>query len=366
MNKFQGWFFFNDHKEDHLRSLDGLRGIAVILVLLSHSSNNSIYFHEAIAFNGIGKGGVYLFYVLSAFLLDRQISLAMMNAKADTFFWKRYFVRRFLRIYPLFIVSLLFFWMASKTGVMTTIVNGLDVVKHLLLLKGMGVFWSIPVEFKFYLMSPIILWICHRFLKWDMKKIIILFIFLSSAALVLDTLLDFHKISTLKYLIVFLTGTFLAINHILVDFPALIRRWGKLLGAFGFVALILCLIMNPNYMGDWFGISNSNNGRKVMIIYAVLCGVMLFAALYDKGLFRSFLENKILRFIGVISFSIYLFHMPVIFFLREELIYIPDALKIYFFLGVTLILSIITYSLIERPLTRIRISKRPDSPPNTS
>ena len=104
------WFFFNDQRKDHVRSLDGLRGIAVILVLLSHSSNNSIYFHDAIAFNGIGKGGVYLFYVLSAFLLDRQIALALMKQTAESFFWKRYFARRFLRIYPLFIISLIFFW----------------------------------------------------------------------------------------------------------------------------------------------------------------------------------------------------------------------------------------------------------------
>src|SRR5258706_6395060 len=124
--KIQRWFFLNDQKKEHIRSLDGLRGIAVIMVLLSHSSNNEIYFHKALAFNGIGKGGVYLFYVLSAYLLDKQISLALINKKADSFFWRRYFLRRILRIYPLFILSLIVFWVSSYLGITTTIVHGID------------------------------------------------------------------------------------------------------------------------------------------------------------------------------------------------------------------------------------------------
>lgn len=356
--KIQEWFFFNDHREDHVRALDGLRGIAVLMVLLSHTSNNSIYFHDAIAFNGIGKGGVYLFYVLSAYLLDRQISSALINKSADLFFWKRYFIRRFLRIYPLFIASLVIFWLSSQAGIITTIVDAGDILNHILLLKGMGIFWSIPVEFKYYLLSPLILWVCHKFLKWDIRKIALLFIVLGVGTVVADKVLDFHKISTIKYLIVFLAGTFIAIYNILVRPPSWITRWSRAIGIFGFVALFFCLIMNPNYMGDWFGISNSNNGRKIMVIYSLLCGIMLFAALYDTGFFKRFLEIKVLRYIGVISFSIYLFHMPVIFFMRAGILQIPYWLSIWFFLGATILLSTITYLLIERPLSRIRISKR--------
>jgi len=363
--KIQSWFFFNDYKKDHVGALDGLRGIAVILVLLSHSSNNSIYFHKAIAFNGIGKGGVYLFYVLSAYLLDRQISLALMNHSTDSFFWRRYFLRRFLRIYPLFIVSLFVFWAASNAGVTTTIVNAIDILKHIFLLEGMGVFWSIPVEFKYYLLSPFILLVCHRYLQWDIRKIGIFFIVLSAITLGADMVFHFHKISTMKYLIIFLTGTFLAIYTIRVTPLISTSRWAKGIGIMGFVALLCCMVMNPNFMGDWVGISTSNNGRKVMMIYAFLCGIMLFSAHYDKGLFKRFLENKFLRFVGVISFSVYLFHMPVIFFIRDEMIKIPDFLKIYFFFGATIFLSIITYLLIERPLSLIRISKRPDSTMNS-
>ena len=354
----QRWFFFNDHKKDHVKALDGLRGVAVIMVLLAHSSSHKMNFHEAVTFVGIGKIGVYLFYVLSAYLLDRQISMALLNQTADSFFWKRYFLRRFLRIYPLFILSLFAFWSLTISGIKTKIESGRDVLEHILLLEGKGVFWSIPVEFKYYLLSPFILLVCHRYLKWDMKKIIIFFVVLIGAVFAFDMLLHFSKISTLKYLLVFLTGTTFAIYHLLVTPPEWVLKWKKGIAISGFIALIFCLFLNPNYLGDWSGIFDGNSGRKVMIFYSALCGIMLFSALYDKGAFKRFLESSWLRFIGVISFSIYLIHMMVIHLMTGFNLGIPDALKIYFFFGATILVSTISFLLIERPLSRIRISKR--------
>ncbi len=190
------------------------------------------------------------------------------------------------------------------------------------------------------------------------KKCYHFFTLLCAAPLAADLVFHLNKISTIKYLPVFLTGTWLAIYNILIQPRASMSGWRKRIGILGITALIFCLIMTPNYMGDWLGISNSNNGRKLMLIYAFLCGTMLFLALYDQGLFKRFLENKFLRITGVISFSVYLFHMPVIKFINNEVIKKPDFLKIYFFFGTTFILSIITYLLIERPLSRIVFSKR--------
>ena len=55
-----------------IKSLDGLRGFAVLLVLLSHMSLVGINLVPGLDFAGIGKAGVYLFFVLSAFLLTWQ------------------------------------------------------------------------------------------------------------------------------------------------------------------------------------------------------------------------------------------------------------------------------------------------------
>jgi peptidoglycan/LPS O-acetylase OafA/YrhL len=85
---------------------------------------------------------------------------------------------------------------------------------------------------------------------------------------------------------------------------------------------------------------------------------MLSAALYDKRYFRQFLEIKFLRFIGVISYSLYLFHLPVLYVLQEKFIVIPPPLEMYFFLGITIVLAMSTYLLVERPLSFIQYRKR--------
>ena len=55
-----------------IRALDGLRGLAVLLIPLSHMSLHDINLIEPLNFSGIGKAGVYLFFALSAFLLTWQ------------------------------------------------------------------------------------------------------------------------------------------------------------------------------------------------------------------------------------------------------------------------------------------------------
>lgn len=358
MNKIQSWFFINDDKKEHVKALDGLRGIAVLMVLLSHTSNNFIYFHPSLAFNGIGKGGVYLFFVLSAYLLDRQISMVLMSGTADTFFWKRYFMRRILRIFPVLIVALIMYWALTQVGIRTVIWDTGDMVRHMMLLKGNGVFWSVPVEFKYYIISPFILLICHSWLKWNLKQVLLFFLFISSLSLAADFYFHFNKINTVKFLTVFLAGTYLAIYDVKIKTTPFIEKWSGIIGIAGCMALFNCLLMNPNYVGNWLGVDNSNNGRKILILYVILCAVMLFAALRQKGIFRGFLEMKFLRFTGIISFSVYLFHMPVIYFMNMGLIKIPVGLQIYFFFGVTFFLSMISFLLIERPVSMIRIARK--------
>ena len=55
----------------HLNALDGLRGLAVLVVLASHFSSAGLFPRPAL--HGVGKSGVYLFFVLSAFLLVRNL-----------------------------------------------------------------------------------------------------------------------------------------------------------------------------------------------------------------------------------------------------------------------------------------------------
>ncbi|MDQ3016387.1 MAG: acyltransferase [Bacteroidota bacterium] len=349
------WFFHQDHKPHHEPSLDGLRGIAVILVLLSHASNNDFFFWDGLTFYGIGKGGVYLFFTLSAFLLDRQIVHALSQGIANSSFWQRYFLRRVLRILPLLLVSLVIFYYLSRIGVSSPIEYLQDIVRHFFLMDGRSIYWSVPVEFKYYLISPLLLVLCQKAFYWNLKKIGLLFTILVLIALAYDLLIGFHKLNTLKYLVVFLSGTYIAIGTYHSQFPSIKKT---IAGALGFSALIICLMANPYYVDELLGISPTNNGRQMLIVYSFLCLIMLSAALYDNNAFKSFLQMKWLRFIGIISYSVYLFHMPVIEILKKDFILIPSELKIYVYLIITIMVSTITYLCIEKPLSRLMLRKQ--------
>ena len=110
-----------DHKKDHFKALDGLRGLAVLLVILSHSSIDGVYMLPGVDFSGMGKPGVLLFFVLSAYLLDRQIIVGFVNGKANARFWANYFLRRFLRIFPLYTLALFVFYGCYQAGFSTPI-----------------------------------------------------------------------------------------------------------------------------------------------------------------------------------------------------------------------------------------------------
>ena len=203
-HKINKWFFPNDNKTEHFKALDGLRGIAVLMVLLSHSSNANVFFHELLNFQKVGKVGVYLFFVLSAYLLDRQIAQAFLSGKASKLYWKNYALRRFLRIYPLFCISLILHGILNLIGFKTVIDNSLDIPLHMFLLKGESIFWSIPVEFKYYLISPIIMWFCQRFLNWDYIKLALFFLSLIIASIGIELLFKLPLVSTLRYFPIFL------------------------------------------------------------------------------------------------------------------------------------------------------------------
>src|SRR5690349_9856042 len=82
----------------HYPGLDALRGLAILLVLLYH------YF----AFP-IGWIGVDLFFVLSGFLITKSL----LQLKEEPSYFQRFFVRRVFRIFPVYYLTLVFFFAAA-------------------------------------------------------------------------------------------------------------------------------------------------------------------------------------------------------------------------------------------------------------
>jgi len=354
-HKINKWFFPNDNKIEHFKALDGLRGIAVLMVLLSHSSNANVFFHELLNFQKVGKVGVYLFFVLSAYLLDRQIAQAFLSGKASKLYWKNYALRRFLRIYPLFCISLILHGILNLIGFKTVIDNSLDIPLHMFLLKGESIFWSIPVEFKYYLISPIIMWFCQRFLNWDNIKLALFFLSLIIASIGIELLFKLPLVSTLRYFPIFLVGTTISIYELNIKNEKSKRVKPITLNLLGITSALIILITVPFYFDSIFGINVDFHSSIFFFPYAILWGIILLTAKYGRGLIKKILEFKFLRFIGTISFSMYLFHK--LFLKLVKVVDINPNLQIYIFFILTIIFSSISYLMIEYPLSKIRFTR---------
>ena len=247
---------------NRLAALDGLRGVAVLFVLLSHTSPYFPSIHPAFNFKGAGKYGVYLFFLLSAYLLDRQIALAMRRGERN--YWGNYFLRRVLRIYPLFAVALVLHLLLTRLGITTVIKNWEDVAAHLMLQEGKGVFWSIPVEMTYYLVWPVIMLICGAVLGWRPAPVFAFLAALIDAAAWLSKTGGLPPGSLIDYLPIFLTGAILAVHEVL--YPRHGRRGGLGLDAAALVATAVIVATIPAVATTLFGTRFRLNSAEMRIL----------------------------------------------------------------------------------------------------
>ncbi|TRX50216.1 acyltransferase [Fulvivirga sp. M361] len=355
MNSLSTLFFPNDSKKYHIKSLDGLRGLAVLLVLLSHSSLLGLKFLPFLSFEYTGTYGVYLFFVLSAYLLDKQICRAFVDGNSGTKFWINYFLRRFLRIYPLFFVAVIFnyFLFVSEYSIYSIPISKEDIPPHLLMVYGKHIFWSIPVEFKYYFLSPLIVFVAYKYLNFDNGKTLIFFIGLVFLSLALSYLRVLGYFGTVSYFPIFLAGTFLAIIETNSNVMQAVRKW------IDFLTIISLLIIVLTSKVIWKDLLHFEqfpfHGLKFYTLYGVCWGFLLAKVLNGGRNFITILfEFKALRFLGNISFSAYLWHIPVLYFTTKSGFFDPGYGVYLFFTG-TILISSISYFVIEYPLSKVKL-----------
>ena len=160
----------------HITALDGLRGLAILLVLFVHLGGGRRSAHLAIRFaaNGMRLGwvGVSLFFVLSGFL----ISGILWDSCARPGWWKRFYIRRSLRIFPLYYLSLAYaavvtfdYARVMRPVLLVNLVYLQDLpwfepILYRIPLNRVSLahFWSLAVEEQFYLLWPFLLFAFRR------------------------------------------------------------------------------------------------------------------------------------------------------------------------------------------------------------
>jgi peptidoglycan/LPS O-acetylase OafA/YrhL len=352
-----------------LDSLDGLRGLAVLLVVLSHTSNEGIFFLPYLNFAGNGRSGVYLFFVLSAFLL----TYPFISSRTGTFghrYLLNFALRRFLRIYPLYSLCLLGSWLSTVTlwrifgsdrpwGIPFTLTFN-ELTAHLTLQQGKSVTWSIVVEFFYYFLLPplaifyrtvlrnrplpcvlatvILIWICQRI--WPQA----------------DALADDIRLG--PYLPIFLMGSLLAVLHFnwKTHGPHDGYRARLALELSGFCAIIVLALMIPSVAFLYVGSAITLDiYHRSLMEYGILWSIVLFSCINGAGYLRRFFELPLLRYLGFISFSVYLLHMSVIGIITTKLHTGTGFFDAWLILVVTVAASHVTWLLVEKPTSRLKL-----------
>src|SRR5262249_24363883 len=134
-------------------SLDGVRAIAVALVVISHITGNELASLPILWRFDLGNLGVRIFFVLSGYLITSLLVAEL--AATNTISLPKFYLRRSLRIFPAFYVMLIVLVVLWRLGLMkldwaSVAISGLYLSDFFRVAVPLGHTWSLAVEEQFY------------------------------------------------------------------------------------------------------------------------------------------------------------------------------------------------------------------------
>ena len=273
--------------------LDGVRGLAALIVIFGHCSNARIDIVPGLDLRATGKIGVWLFFVLSAYLLARKLVPDLAATTGATRVVATYVVKRLFRILPAYFV---FLFGATALGFF----RPGEALLHALLIEGRDHLWTIPVEMTFYAFLPIVaLALAHCSPYWRLWVSVALLVGAASIYLVLGPqAIRANSIQFPGYALFFAFGILVSQCRIGPSKPA----------AFGIAvaATIVIPLLAPRSMAFFQGSTVSDAFVWSWAIGVAWCAMLY--ALMTSDAYRHLFNIRILRFYGRISFSLYLIH----------------------------------------------------------
>lgn len=347
--EFRFWKDVQDKKSSdglNFQPLDGLRGLAALLVLVDHSGVPGC--------DGMGIIGVVIFFSLSGFLLTMPFAKdggKILNLP----YLQEYVFRRIRRIVPMFYAIILVVYVFSGRIE--------DALRSALFLQGNTIYWTILQEMHFYLLLPPAMLICHVLLR-DKGWLIAAGLLGVSYAFNHD-LLATYKVYGIGHAMTLHAGIFFGgmMACYLFHIPAVrdSRLLKTLSGNHLLILGLLLAIILANHIRPLFHGGIKVSGNWVLIAnFNYLVAALIFAlVMSDVSCVARFLRLLPLRLLGLVSYSFYLLHPMFIKAVRHvSEVYLQNNLGNIVIcvtaLMLTFLVSTVTYTLIERPFTLAR------------
>jgi len=326
----------------YIPELDGIRGIAILLVIAQHTIGKLVPF---------GFLGVDIFFVLSGFIIYETYF-----ANED-FELKTFFIKRFARLYPALICVLLVNLIIPELRSLSSASNFLASVFYFKNFQfwdwPLGPYWSLSAEEQFYLISGIIVMIFYRSRNsklWSLKPFqYILFILLTGltvTGIILGTLAHTFNQPTILNIVLYRPSEII-FGVIVGVIIAKKNRKSKIIFkilAHDLTTLILIAITILS---------------RVPTASAVLTMSMIayvYANSSKSTTAMKFLRWEMLVSIGVLSYSIYIWHVTILVLTSSFFEHDPKINKIVSVLLI-FIMSFISYSFLEVPARKYILNK---------
>lgn len=342
-----------------LPSLNGLRAISIIIVIIHHVSIQYNIFDKALRIKYFGKVlwfltdgqmGVNIFFVISGFLITtlliaEELKTASINIRA-------FFIRRILRIFPAYYFMLLIYFIFQLLGYISisnvSWITAITYTKYFPLdsdwFTAHG--WSLSIEEHFYLIWPFV----FAAGKYKRNTIAIFILFLVPAIKV------YFFYNPNKWIVdqsIFMRIDSIAIGCVFAIFKEEIIR---LISKFWTPVFILSIIglfllslptdvfkrVHLNNLLDFFG---NTHGPLANVLIAL---IMMYSVFGPKNLWFKFLNNPFFEYLGILSYSLYLWQQ--LFLHKTDQVF--NQMPLNFLL--IFMMANFSYYIVEKPFLKLK------------
>jgi peptidoglycan/LPS O-acetylase OafA/YrhL len=360
----------------HLPVLDGVRGVAIMLVLAHHMSM-SLGLEFGVsgvvpALARFGWCGVDLFFVLSGFL----ITGILYDSKESAGYFRNFYMRRVLRIFPLYYGVLVAFTLVALMAGRATVMTGTGVDRlglwlyaqnFIIAIKGWGTygsldhFWSLAIEEHFYLVWPLLVFLFNR------RTLMWILVGASVAALALRKGLVMEGVGE-ESLYILTPGGFDAraigsLRALRMRGPGGLERWAR--GAkWAGAAAVACLAAMALWRG---GLSHEDPmmetaGFSLLAVASAGLLVVGLAAPRERWVGRG-LTARPLRWMGKYSYGLYVLHPPIFIAVMHTSLgrewvgregWGSLAVAVALSLGLTMVAVLLSWHLMEKQFLKLK------------
>ncbi len=356
------------NQNKYIKQLDGLRFVAVTLVLIDHWTGDALDFP-------ISYLGVCMFFVLSGFLITRILLQAKEKDEAfdrgHGFSLKQFYIRRTIRIFPVYYLTIFVLYVLNEPPIREKLIwyltysTNIYVAVKQMWLGSSDHLWSLAVEEQFYLFFPFVV------LFIPLQKLKNVFIAFIGLAVFLRFLCYFSGASwTIPYVLMptsldaFGLGAIFAFSYYYKEEKVKQIITNKLF--LGLSLVLYCAVV-------MYGKTFSNPDNVVRMVYlrlaeSIFSVFLVGNAAYGFGGFtQKILENRLSIYLGQISYGLYIYHKFIYDFYREsdshptiillrKFPFIAEnvILKLVFLYLLTITLASISWKFFEKPINQLK------------